>query len=275
MGSKVSLQTKRLKKAEFAAICNNIDKQIFLDYYLNNGNEAVCAHFNFGLNTMYRLVKYFGIKLTNEQLKFRNKIASKQRVQALYGVDNNFQRKEVQNLIKENNISKYGVPNQFQRQEIKDKTKQTLLAKYGVEFIAQSSEIHSRAQTKYLYDNERFDSFPELAVWVYAKDHNIKITREPCKFKYMVDNKEHYYFPDFDLNGQLIEIKGLQFFKDKNPNEIMINPYDSSRNKQAEAKHQCAIKNNVLIWTENDYNKYVDYVLANYNIDSFIKLTKK
>ena len=51
-----------------------------------------------------------------------------------------------------------------ERQEIKDKTKQTLLAKYGVEFIAQSSEIHSRAQTKYLYDNERFDSFPELAV---------------------------------------------------------------------------------------------------------------
>ena len=35
MGSKVSLQPKRLKKAEFAAICNNIDKQIFLDYYLN------------------------------------------------------------------------------------------------------------------------------------------------------------------------------------------------------------------------------------------------
>ena len=164
MGSRVSLQPKRLKKAEFAAICNNIDKQIFLDYYLNNGNEAVCAHFNFGLNTMYRLIKYFDIKLTAEQLKFRNKIASKQRVQALYGVDNNFQRKEVQNLIKENNISKYGVPNQFQRQEIRDKTKQTLLAKYGVEFIAQSSEIHSRAQTKYLYDNERFDSFPELAV---------------------------------------------------------------------------------------------------------------
>ena len=275
MGSKVSLQPKRLKKVEFAAICKNIDKQIFLDYYLNNGNEAVCLHFNFGLNTMYRLVKYFNIKLTNEQIRLRNKIATKQRVQTLYGVDNNFQRKEIQDLIKENNISKYGVPNQFQRQEVKDKIKQTLLAKYGVEFIAQASEIQLKAQTKYMYDNEHFDSFPELAVWIYAKDHNIKIIREPVKLRYVVDNKEHYYFPDFEIAGQLVEIKGLQFFKDKNPNEVMINPYDSSKNEQAEAKHQCAIKNNVLIWTEKDYNKYTDYVIANYNIESFVKLTKK
>jgi hypothetical protein len=106
MGSKVSLQPKRLKKAEFTQLCNTIDRQQFLEYYLNNGNEAVCSKFNFGLNTMYRLVKYFEITLTEEQLKYRNKIASSQRTQALYGVDNNFQRKEVQAQIKSNNLSR-------------------------------------------------------------------------------------------------------------------------------------------------------------------------
>lgn len=164
MGSKVSLQPKRLKKTEFEAICSSIDRQTFLDYYLVNGNEAVCTYFNFGLNTMYKLVKYFEIKLTSDQAKHRNKIASQQRVQALYGVDNNFQRKEVQDLIKINNLNKYGVENQFQREEIKEKTKKTILNKYGVEFISQAKEIHSKSQTKYLYDNKRFDSFPEVAI---------------------------------------------------------------------------------------------------------------
>lgn len=164
MGSKVSLQPKRLKKTEFETICSSIDRQTFLDYYLINGNEAVCTYFNFGLNTMYKLVKYFEIKLTNDQAKYRNKIASQQRVKTLYGVDNNFQRKEVQDLIKVNNLIKYGVENQFQREEIKEKTKKTILNRYGVEFISQAKEIHSKSQTKYLYDNERFDSFPEVAI---------------------------------------------------------------------------------------------------------------
>lgn len=275
MGSKVSLQPKRLKKAEFTQLCNTIDRQQFLKYYLANGNEAVCSKFNFGLNTMYRLVKYFEITLTEEQLKYRNKIASSQRVQALYGVDNNFQRKEVQEQVKANNLSKYGVENQFQRPEIKEKTKETILQKYGVEYIAQSKEIKSKAQTKYLYDTERFDSFPELAVWLYAKDHNWEIKREPISFKYIVDEREHYYFPDFCINGQLVEVKGLQFFEDKDPTKKMINPYDSSRNDLAEAKHQCALQNNVAIWTENDYTMYVEYAKTNYDITTFIQLSKR
>lgn len=274
MGSKVSLQPKRLKKVEFNHLCNTIDKQTFLDYYLNNGNEAVCNQFNFGLNTMYRLVRYFGITLTAEQVKYRNKIATQQRVQALYGVDNNFQRKEVQNLIKANNLTKYGVENQFQRQEIKDKAKETILNRYGVEYIAQAKEVHSKSQTKYFYDNERFDSFPEVAVWIYAKDHNWEIKREPISFKYIFENKEHHYFPDFSINAQLVEIKGLQFFEDKDPTKKMINPYDSSRNAITEAKHQCALQNNVSIWTEYEYAPYIEYVKNNYDITSFIQLTK-
>ena len=125
-----------------------------------------------------------------------------------------------------------------------------------------------------LYDNERFDSFPELAVWIYAKDYSWEIEREPVSFKYIVEEKEHYYFPDFRINGQLVEIKGLQFFEDKDPTKKMINPYDSSRNELAEAKHQCALQNNVAIWTETDYTQYVEYVKNNYDITAFIQINK-
>lgn len=55
----------------------------------------------------------------------------------------------------------------------------------------------------------------------------------------------------------------------------MINPYDSSRNDLAEAKHQCALQNNVAIWTENDYTMYVEYAKTNYDITTFIQLSKR
>lgn len=274
MGSKVSLKPKRMKKAEFLRLCETIDRQYFLDYFLNNGNEAVCTHFNFGLNTMYRLVKNFEIKLTSEQLKYRNKIASEQRVRALHGVNNNFQRRDVQNKIKQNNLIKYGVENQFQRNEIQDKIKQTLLQKYGYEYIAQVRDVYKKSLTKYYFDGESFDSFPEVAVWIFAKDHNWDIEREPISFKYEYENKVHLYFPDFCINGQYVEIKGLQFFENKDPNKSMINPYNKSKNGIAEAKHQCAIQNNVAIWTNKDFSPYIKYVQDNYDINTLIQVTK-
>jgi hypothetical protein len=54
----------------------------------------------------------------------------------------------------------------------------------------------------------------------------------------------------------------------------MINPYDDSKNSLIEAKYQCMIENNVIIWSEPDYSKYVDYVKNTYNISSIIQINK-
>lgn len=275
MGSKVSIRTTRQTKKEFEQLCSSTNRQQFFEYYLSNCNEAVCAQYSINLNTMYRLLKYFKFELTKEQLTNRNRIATEQRVMALHGVKNNFERKEVQELIKTNNKIKYGVSNQFQRAEIKNKSKDTSLKKYGVEFYTQTIEYHRIAQTKYIYDNNSFDSFPELATWIYAKDHGMSIIREPLKLEYIYDSKLHYYIPDFLINGRLIEIKGLQFFEDKDITKKMINPYDSSRNAITEAKHQCMIANDVKIVTELEYKVYVDYVVANYELEAFVKLNKR
>ena len=44
----------------------------------------------------------------------------------------------------------------------------------------------------------------------------------------------------------------------------MINPFNRKLDGLAEAKHQCMIKNNVIILTENEYNFYLKYVKKNY-----------
>ena len=49
------------------------------------------------------------------------------------------------------------------------------------------------------------------------------------------------------VNNELHEIKGLHFFINRNPLNEMCNPYNHKKDKIAEAKHQCMIKNNVII----------------------------
>ncbi len=357
MGSVISVQRPRMKKADYTALKKNLDQEYFYNFYLNNCNDFVCNEFNINLTTLYRLVKDLDIKLTHEQLKYRNKVAGEQKSLEAFGVTNPFAAKAVQDKIKETNLNKYGVENPFAANEIKDKIKQTNLEKYGVENVSQNSDIiqkvkntcldrygvdnyaktpecrekavntmltrygradlgqfgtsehidallekygtmyvsqlpevkekakqtsmakfgathysktfefHNRIRKRYIYKEEAFDSLPELAVWVYCLDHNVPIKRNPCCFEYVFENKAHQYFPDFDINGKLIEIKGDHFFKEDG---TMQNPFDSNQDTLYEAKHQCGLQNNVQFWRRAEYEKYVQYFTENYDVSDYI-----
>ena len=52
------------------------------------------------------------------------------------------------------------------------------------------------------------DSTYELAYVIYCLDHNIDIKRNTEYFTYEYKGKQHRYYPDFIVNGELIEIKG-------------------------------------------------------------------
>ena len=52
------------------------------------------------------------------------------------------------------------------------------------------------------------------------------------------------YFPDFKIGDKCFEIKGDHFFKEDG---TMQNPYDHSQDLLYEAKHQCMLKNHVII----------------------------
>ena len=97
----------------------------------------------------------------------------------------------------------------------------------------------------YTVDNYYFDSFPELCFYLYHKQANNKIIRSSQQLEYFYNGEKHYYLPDFELDGQLYEIKGDHLF------EKMQQP-----NTLDNAKYKCMLKNNVAILQSEDYLKY-------------------
>ncbi len=193
------------------------------------------------------------------------------------GVENPTQSEIIKNKVKETNLKKLGVENPLQSQKIKEKVKQTNLNKYGYEYGLESPIVKEKRiitlQEKYgvinysqtkdwshkkkkriLYDGIYFDSSWEVKVYQYCKENNIPCEYQPnITFEYLYNNETHQYHPDFLINGKLYEVKGNQFFEGNK----MICPYNRNNYKDelAEAKHQCMIKNGVIILRKNDIEK--------------------
>lgn len=203
---------------------------------------------------------------------YNNRSKAKETCLKKYGVENPFQSDEVKNKIKQTNLVKYGVENILKLNSTIEKIKSTNLQRYGYEWPQQNPDIRKKQQYKYTFDNKKFDSSWELTYYIWLKDNNIQFEYQPnVHFSYMFNNKQHIYCPDFLVNNEFVEVKGLQFFEDCNPSHKMINPYDKSQDELYEAKHQCMLTNNVKILTNID--KYENYVIEKYTND-FIKLFK-
>lgn len=164
-----------------------------------------------------------------------------------YGVENGGGSRQAQEKIKKTNLERYGVENSFQAEIVKEKIKQTLFDRYGV--------YHALA-SRYKYQEQYFDSFPELCFYLYHLKNNIAIVREPIELSFEFEDKIIHYYPDFKVNNQLIEIKGDQFLTE---DRSWCNPFDHSLDALFKAKYECAIKNNVKILYSKDYQKYIDW----------------
>ena len=216
----------------------------------------------------------------NENVKQKIKNTLKEK----YGVESYTQTKEYLDKSKETCIKKYGVPFYTQTEEYKSKERETNLKKFGVEWASSSPEIRNKVRNTfisnygsanychnnyYLYDNIQFDSSWELYFYIYHSDLGHKVTKEPLELFYTYEGKEHSYYPDFEVDGQLYEIKGDMFFKDGQ----MINPFDKSQNGLFNAKYQCGLKNNVIFIKESDMTPIIEYVNNKYT-KNFVPLFK-
>lgn len=94
------------------------------------------------------------------------------------------------------------------------------------------------------------DSSWELAFVIYHLDNNLQISRCSELRKYIFDNKEHIYIPDFVTDEGIIEIKGY-------------------KTKQWEAKENQ--NPDVKVLYKNDIKFYLEYVVQKYGND-YIKL---
>ena len=140
------------------------------------------------------------------------------------------------------------------------KAQETCMKKWGVSHQMQVPTIAKKTRKKnIIYDNLKFDSRFEVSFYKFLKEHNVDFTYQPAiGLPYTFGEEKHVYNPDFLIRNQFVELKGLQFFEDKDPNKKMVNPFhyknDTSeiikyRNDLMEAKHQCMIKNGVKIIT--------------------------
>lgn len=183
---------------------------------------------------------------------------------------NVFQATSVKKKLRETWMKNYGVDNPSKDPRIKAKkkvsTQKTSIERYGTLWPIQNPEVFKKVKRKLIYNDIQFDSFSEIAYYIWLTDNNIKFEYQPnITFEYEYDNVKHYYHPDFLLidNNEIVEIKNKNTFKDGK----MINIYDRSQDGIAEAKHQCMLKNNVKILIDDDYKHCIQYVKQKFGKD--------
>lgn len=118
-------------------------------------------------------------------------------------------------------------------------------------------------------DGYVFDVIPELKFYLKCKSLGYDIQPHPKQvFSFLFDGKIKHYFPDFLVNGHIVEIKGDMFFRrnEHSEQEEMFLPWkgklsDEEYNRRCrlqEAKHQCMKQNGVIIIRSSIVDQY-DY----------------
>lgn len=145
--------------------------------------------------------------------------------------------------------------------------KENFLLKHGVD---NPSKLGINIGKRYIYKNMNFHSSQELKYYLFCKENNINIIRNmgQISFEYIFNNIKHTYIPDFICENQCIEIKGDQFITD---NDTWVNPFDHSQDELYEAKHQCAIANNVKIIKASEIEDFIGDRYDNIILESKIK----
>lgn len=288
--------------------CGNITQFVSLNhgYRQHCNKKCMSVDKNVQEKRLKTNLNKYGYKTSFSKKETQDKV--KQTIIKKYGVDNVFKSKEIKEQIKQKNIALYGVENAHQRPEVIEKTKQTNLRKYGTSCTLQSDKIKLKVEktlerkygaknvfassygkeriketnfkkygvtnpqqnrniqkktlSHYKYNGLNFDSSWELATYIYCVDNNISVLRLPTRFKYYdKNNKKHYYFPDFLINDTLIEIKGPQY----------LNQDGKLKDK---FKQKCMDDNNVIMWTKEDIQPYLNYCISKFNNKNWYKQFK-
>lgn len=224
-------------------------------------------------------LKHFGVENPSQSPQVLEK--RKNTLMQRYGAESSFSSPIIQDKIKQTNRAKYGKDYHTQTNEFrehlkeiwKDKKKELALSKKVSDTWARKTEeelrlIRSKAHKAYLYQNEWFDSSWELAVYIYAKDLGMSIKREPVCIEYNYNGNVHKYYPGFEIDGKLVEVKGDLFF---DATGKMICPWDASKNDIYNYKYQVALQRGVEFWKMDKIKPILDYIDSKYTSD-FLKL---
>lgn len=118
-----------------------------------------------------------------------------------------------------------------------------------------------RSSKRWLYDGIYFDSFWEIEFYIFHKDHGHHIIYEPCALEYKVDGKTHHYYPDFEVDGKLFELKSKRLLNE-DKTDLKAPPKQASMQNIFSAKFQCMKEHNVTLISNDEivpYEKYIKY----------------
>lgn len=193
-----------------------------------------------------------------------------------YGVEHSMQCEDVKEKAKQTFLNHLGVDSPFKSDDVRNKIKATMKERYGFEYWQQSDEgrnflrenwvknVQEKIKHKsYLFDNHIFDSSWELAFYIWLKDNNIDFKFHKTRYAYYVDNIKHYYYPDFEVDDNIIEIKGDNLI---NEDGVLI---DKNGNIFKE-KTDLLKSLNVKIISGKDIKVFLNYVKTKYG-EKFLK----
>jgi hypothetical protein len=177
------------------------------------------------------LIKNYGVEYALQSDDIKDKV--RHTIFKKYGVDYASQSDKVREKVKQTFIKNYGVDNPNKTPEIKEKIKQTNLKRYGVEYPSQLKEIMEKTQKnakKYkeytmpsgiIRKVQGYESFAlDELVKIYSED-DIKTDRKDIpRIKYIINDKNKYYFPDIYIKSgnKIIEVKSNWTYKCKEDN---------------------------------------------------------
>ena len=172
---------------------------------------------------------------------------------------------------KEKCMQKYGVENQFQRKEIKDKIRQTCLNKYGVEHYSQSNIFKQRmsiiASSKE-FQEKRNNTLKQNNTWKSSKDEEY-CYNELCKYFKCVERQYSsilypfncdFYIPEIDT---YIEYQGSDLHNGRkyvgNINDLIEVNIIKEKSKKLKLKNNTNKKTRydlrIYTWTDLDVRK--------------------
>lgn len=264
--AKLKIGRNPKEAAEVAGVKKSISKEELFNFYIrkNHTTEETAKYFNVHERTIRRRLREFGIQKSLQlQLEVSARV-QKQKYGALFTQSSYYKEHIVQDMVekvKNTCYSKYGVKWISNIDNVQDKTKETFIKKYGVPYYTQTEEYHRKSRRFYQYENEMFDSSWELALWIYANDHNEKIVRCPCGLEYYSNNKRHKYFPDFLYKNNLVEVKGDCYL---NNQQILVEFNSDTISDLTKAKTECMNKNNVQIYSFEQMKPILEYIYKKY-----------
>ena len=137
--------------------------------------------------------------------------------------------------------------------------------RYGVRSYAQTPEFHKNARKRYMYKGEKFDSSWELYYYVYMIEHGHNIVRNTQLFyQYEYMGNPYRYFPDFIVDGKVVEIKG-DYLVDADNHLKKVHAIDNP--DKLKAKDDCMVKNNVKLILKDEILPIINEVQLKYGKD--------